>query len=156
MDLNSYKFEAEWNKFEFVTHVLASSAKLVICSMAWLTHLPLADLRCRSKEPDLGTLTYWISRLQPLVYANVATVVALANRCGVEEEDARYAGTSVVMELGHGKARIWGLMGRGEEGLLKVDTSMEARQVLRWEKVNGEESGHSTTNEPEGKTQQGE
>ena len=45
--------------------------------------------------------------------------------------EARYAGTSTVMLLGKGRARIWGLMGRAEEGVLRVDTASEPRWELR-------------------------
>lgn len=36
MDLNPYKFEAPFNKFEFSGHCLKENTKLIICPMAWL------------------------------------------------------------------------------------------------------------------------
>ena len=140
MDLNPYRFQAEGNQFEFVTHVMSSSADLVTCSMAWLTHLPTADLISKHKEPDYQTLTYWLLRLQPLIDADKERVVVLANRCGEEEGDARYAGTAAVMGLGNGKAKLWGIMGRGENGLLSVDTGSEAGWNLTVDRVGKEDA----------------
>ena len=97
--------------------------KLVICSMAWLTNIPPLELADKAKEPDLATLGYWIERLSPLVEkAAEEVVVVIGNRCGEEEGEARYAGTSCVMGVGKGKLRLWGLMGRAEEGVCIVDT----------------------------------
>ncbi|MCJ1476862.1 Carbon-nitrogen hydrolase [Lambiella insularis] len=99
-------------------------------------------------RPDGATLRYWVERLRPLVRAEREVVVVLANRCGVEagggkggEEglgeggdgqgggvgtaEARYAGSSTVMCVGRGRVRLWGIMGRGEEGVLRVDTETE-------------------------------
>ena len=78
-------------------------------------------------------------------------IVIIANRCGEEEgfgeggEVARYAGTSVVLGFGgdgkgkgqEEKVKVWGVMGRGEEGLLRVDTAVEARWIVRLEGGGG-------------------
>ena len=42
---------------------------------------------------------------------------------------AHYAGTSAVFTLGHGKIHIWGLLGRGEEGVLVADTETKAENI---------------------------
>ena len=142
MDLNSKNFHADHSVFEFVSHILSSSAGIVIVSMAWLTHLSVESLTSSQMDPDLGTLGYWLMRLKPLTEAAKETTVVLANRCGIEEGDARYAGTSCVLALGNGKVRLWGALGRGEEGLLKVDTSTYPKWTVR-----GQEEGEEKIEE---------
>ena len=65
-------------------------------------------------------------------------MVVVANRCGEEERDARYAGTSWVGRVGWGKAEIWEIAGRGEERLVVVDTD----EPVKWAvKLGGMEEG---------------
>ncbi|MCJ1322656.1 hypothetical protein MMC15_008005 [Xylographa vitiligo] len=82
--------------------------------------------RRRRREPDADTQAYWVARLEPLVRGREDVVVVCANRCGVEggrgEGEACYAGSSVVLCVGGGRARVGGGLGRGEEGVLRVDT----------------------------------
>ncbi|ODQ77612.1 hypothetical protein BABINDRAFT_54011 [Babjeviella inositovora NRRL Y-12698] len=37
MDLNPYKFEAPFNKFEFASHAFSTDSSLILCPMAWLS-----------------------------------------------------------------------------------------------------------------------
>ncbi|TFB01952.1 Protein Amidase [Trichoderma ghanense] len=133
MDLNPYKFEAPWNKFEFGQHVLDSGARLVIVSMAWLTNENPQEFTSTPLEPDSMTLLYWVSRLEPLIRAdsNQEVIVVFANRCGVEG-DATYAGTSTVVGIQSGEIWVYGIMGRGETGLLVVDTDSEPYAKLAY------------------------
>ncbi|TGO68921.1 hypothetical protein BOTNAR_0018g00440 [Botryotinia narcissicola] len=94
MDLNPYKFETPWSTCEFACYVLQKKANLVILSMAWLT------------------------RQDQLPYE---IIVILANRCGTEGE-ATYAGTSTVLGIKDDEVNVYGILGRGEEKLLIVDT----------------------------------
>lgn len=92
----------------------------------------------------MGTLGYWCSRLQPLIDHEREVVVVVANRCGEEEPDARYAGTSWIGRIGRGKIEAWGLLGRGEESVLVADTEKEPWWTLRARQkeeneVNGDE-----------------
>ena len=48
---------------------------------------------------------------------------------GIVSRSAHYAGTSVVMTLGKGKVRLWGIMGRGVEGVLVADTDAKEKAV---------------------------
>lgn len=73
----------------------------------------------------MRTLSYWCSRLQPLVDHEREVVVVIANRCGEEEPDARYAGTSWIGKIGGGKIHAWGVLGRGEESVFAADTEKE-------------------------------
>lgn len=90
MDLNPYKFEAPFNKFEFSMSSYSQRAKLLICPMAWLNpsspsildneefdksdKLELAqELESELKEnldsaeASWSTINYWILRFS-LIY----------------------------------------------------------------------------------------
>jgi protein N-terminal amidase len=72
----------------------------------------------------MDTLSYWLARLKPLIQADDPreVIVVLANRTGVED-DAVYAGTTIVLGIGSGDVKIYGVLGRGEQDLLEADTS---------------------------------
>lgn len=118
-----YKFEAPWHAYEFAFHVLQVKANLVILSMAWLTQHPESVFSHLPQKPDMETLTYWVQRLEPIIRADQdgEIIVILANRCGVEG-DAVYAGTSTVLGIKHGEVSVYGLLGRGVQELLVVNT----------------------------------
>ncbi len=92
-------------------------------SSAWLTNDEQTAFLSRSDAPDLSTLSYWLKRLEPVIKADNSeeTIVVFANRCGTEDE-ATYAGTSTVMGIKDGEVSIYGMLGRGIEELLVVDT----------------------------------
>ena len=137
MDINPYKFEAPWTAYEFANHARESKARLVIVSMAWLTRLSHEEVMDNASEPDMQTVAYWLERFQPLLGPKGSkdeVVIVCANRTGEEGVDerigeVRYAGSSCVMGLTNGEGgsegnvRIWDVLGRGESGLLIVDTS---------------------------------
>ena len=141
MDINPYKFEAPWTLFEFANHARETDARLVIVSMAWLTHMGHEDLQKAPMAPDLGTVGYWVGRFLPLFGPSGSedeTVLVLANRTGEEGlaariGEVRYAGSSCVMALKKeqgelaGHVRIWDILGRAQEDLLIVDTDHEAK-----------------------------
>ncbi len=60
----------------------------------------------------------------------VAEVESMAPSVGIVADEAKYAGSSCIMKLGRGKAQIWGLAGRGEERLLRVDTMTDPIGLL--------------------------
>ncbi|KAK3902613.1 carbon-nitrogen hydrolase [Staphylotrichum tortipilum] len=124
MDVNPYKFEAPWTAYEFAFHILKVHANLVILSTAWLTNDERVGFLSRPDAPDLSTLTYWVSRLTPVIRTESAdeTIVVFANRCGTEDE-ATYAGTSTVLGIKNGEVSVYGILGRGVEDLLVVDTA---------------------------------
>ncbi|KFZ01427.1 hypothetical protein V501_10003 [Pseudogymnoascus sp. VKM F-4519 (FW-2642)] len=123
MDLNPYKFESAWNAWEFAYHIVHVEAQVAIVSMAWLTREEAGPYGEHPKEPDMETLAYWVARLEPLVRREQEgeIIVVLANRTGVEG-DAVYAGTSTVLGIEGGEVRLYGVLGRGVEDLLVVDT----------------------------------
>ncbi|KAI8714385.1 CN hydrolase domain-containing protein [Fusarium sp. LHS14.1] len=124
MDINPYKFEAPWHAFEFAFHILEVESNLVIVSMAWMTREEPRFFTRMPNEPDMETLTYWVTRLEPLIRSDNEDeiVVVFCNRSGNEDE-AMYAGTSAVIGIHEGEVKVYGLLGRGEKELLVVDTS---------------------------------
>lgn len=131
MDINPYKFEAPWSAWEFAYHILHKQANLVILSMAWLTHEDVRSFSRWPKEPDMETLSYWLSRLEPVIRAETEgeIIVVLANRTGVED-DVVYAGTSCVLGINGGEVKVYGILGRGEKELLVVDTNRRPKAKL--------------------------
>ncbi|KAM0275778.1 hypothetical protein ACHAQH_007401 [Verticillium albo-atrum] len=123
MDLNPYKFQAPWHAFEFAFHVLEYSSNFVIVSMAWMTREDSRMFSRMPNEPDMETLTYWVTRLEPLIRSenDEEIIVVFCNRTGTEDE-AVYAGTSAVVGIHDGEVKVYGLLGRGEKELLVVDT----------------------------------
>lgn len=124
MDLNPYKFLAPFDKYEFAHHVLSSKADLVILPMAWRTSQPAESLIERAQVPDADTVAYWVQRLQPVIDqggdCGREVTVVINNRVG-SEDDANYAGTSVVLGIRKGNVKVYGCLGRGTEDLLIVD-----------------------------------
>lgn len=132
MDLNPHQFTAPWTLYELASYSLNSSAQLLVLSMAWLTHKTSSELLESPGDPDLETLSYWIERMVPLVKNHECEiVVVVANRCGEEPIDTRYAGTSWIGRVGFGKVKIWDTAGKAEEKLLLIDTDQDPKYELR-------------------------
>ncbi|KAK3326466.1 carbon-nitrogen hydrolase [Apodospora peruviana] len=123
MDLNPYKFEAQWDAFEFGFHAVAAEANVVVLTMAWNTEQDTRLFSRRPTEPDLQTLVYWVQRLEPLIRAEREgeVIVVCCNRTG-SEDDVMYAGTSAVIGILAGEVYVYGVLGRGVKELLVVDT----------------------------------
>ncbi|GKT58776.1 N-terminal amidase [Colletotrichum tofieldiae] len=121
MDL---KFEAPWHEFEFAFHILECESNVVVLSMAWMTREDGRMFSRMPNEPDMDTLTYWVTRLEPLIRSENGdeVIVIFCNRTGIED-DAVYAGTSAVIGIQDGEVKIYGLLGRGQKDLLVVDTN---------------------------------
>ncbi|EJC98131.1 hydrolase [Fomitiporia mediterranea MF3/22] len=93
---------------------------------AWLDSKEVTDSKW-----DLQTLNYWIARLRPLwdtehesnsrssEAEGKETIVVICNRCGVDNADTLFAGTSAVLRLreGTGDPEVVGVMGRREESV---------------------------------------
>ena len=144
MDINPYQFEAPWDKYEFATNIVDNDAKCVVMSMAWLTSLPAEEMAMLPDQPALETVSYWLQRFSPLIEASKASgeniTVVFCNRVGNEKnetselvtkagqviplgESVNYAGSSCVMRFSGGEVSILDMMGKGEEGLLVIDTN---------------------------------
>lgn len=161
MDINPYRFEADWRHYEFATHMLRNNCRLVILSMAWLTRLTPEETQLQPGRPDMETVAYWLERFWPFVDSAPADpiVVIFANRCGSEGsvtgsklmdhgetidlgDRVAYAGSSCIMRFQSGGVKLWehfagpskgdvGMLGKGEEGLLVVDTNQAAGFLLQ-------------------------
>lgn len=92
-------------------------------SMAWQTHHDPNVFGLNPAEPDLETLVYWVQRLEPLICADTEeeVIVVFCNRAGSEEE-VTYTGTSAVIGIKRGEVLVYGVLGRGVNDLLIVDT----------------------------------
>lgn len=91
--------------------------------MAWITREDQQTFLQAPEKPDLETLTYWVSRMDPLLrrHGRSEVIVVFCNRSGVENE-ATYAGTTAVIGIQDGVIRVYGLLGRSDERVLVVDT----------------------------------
>jgi len=148
MDINPYKFEAAWDAWEFAYHVIHIQANLVILSMAWLTREPAETFLVNPSEPDMETLSYWIARMEPLIRREEKDeiIVIFANRTGTED-DAVYAGTTCVLGIKDGEVRVYGLLSRGENELLVVDTSQPPKAKLVTQKSKNYEAARHDQND---------
>lgn len=125
MDLNPKHFTEPFDKYEFANHVLSSQSDLVVMPMAWLTLEPAESIVEHAQAPDGDTLAYWIQRLQPILDHGSSslsgeTIFVACNRMGTER-DAVFAGTSAVIGISQGNAKVYGCLGRGTEDLLVCD-----------------------------------
>lgn len=66
-----YKFQAPWHVFEFSFHILEIESNLVIVSMAWMTREDPRRFTRMPNEPDMETLTYWVTRLKLLIRSDI-------------------------------------------------------------------------------------
>lgn len=132
-----YKFESAWDDYEFSHHVIDTKSRLVVLTMAWSTDEPRDTFlpQAPPEQPDMDTLLHWINRLQPILQIDAddqETTIVLCNRCGLEN-DATYVGTTTVLGIRRGEVLLHGILGRGEEELLVVDTALPppAKLLLR-------------------------
>ncbi|RIB16581.1 carbon-nitrogen hydrolase [Gigaspora rosea] len=129
MDLNPYKFEAEFTAYEFARFHLRQQSEIILCSMAWLSG-------------GVNTVDYWCYRLLPLyddTYANGeksssdiqnldATrnrniIFVASNRTGTEN-DATFCGNSCVVSISPRKQiRKLRTLNDHEETVMVVDVS---------------------------------
>lgn len=123
--------ETAFHLFEFAFHILDIRANLVIVTMAWQTNQSLNEFESQASEPDLQTLSYWITRLEPLIQAETRDeiVVVFCNRRGTEG-GMIYAGTSAVLGINEGEVFVYGLLGCGKSELLVVDTNESSIAML--------------------------
>ncbi|KAK5167564.1 uncharacterized protein LTR77_007263 [Saxophila tyrrhenica] len=156
MDINPYRFMSPWTDYEFASTMLSHDVRLVVLSMAWLTHRLPQEIEGDPATPDMETVGYWRHRFAPFIAASLDKdiVVVFANRCGIEgnrvgsvhvengmeiEEGDRvcYAGSSCVMKFQAGGVRMYergegvAILGKGEEGVLFVDTEQAAKYSLQ-------------------------
>lgn len=120
--------------------------------MAWNSLTDPIAFHEHPEEPDMETITYWLTRLMPLVDTKDKdeVIVVFANRTGWEGS-ATYVGTSTVVGIQNGEIRVYGMLGRGEKKLLVVDTDKPPFARLRFGPRPKPESGEPP-NSNDGKT----
>jgi protein N-terminal amidase len=109
MDINPKQFKAPFDSFEFAHFHLQHHSDILFLSMAWLAS---------GNGDSMSLIRYWLARLQPLIMNPSRSVkVFICNRVG-RENDTVFAGTSCVLEVGFGNARLLGHL-QAEEGILQ-------------------------------------
>jgi hypothetical protein len=119
-------------------------ANLVIVTMAWMTGED-GDVYFRHpQEPDMHTLAYWVSRLEPVVRSenDDEIIVVFCNRTGTED-DAVYTGTSAVVGIKDGEVKLYGILGRCSKELLVVDTNTDLLGILAYRPTERAAAGKS-------------
>lgn len=98
MDINPDDFSAPFEAFEFANFCLQQQSDLVLLTCAWCDFEP-------PEAPTLPTLSYWATRLSPLVHALQSGALAkrdvfflASNRIG-EENGTFFVGASCAMAL---------------------------------------------------------
>ena len=69
MDINPREFEAPWEAYELATAAKAHASSLVLFASAWTNNHPDDDPATVAPVDPRGVMTYWLSRLAPLVGA---------------------------------------------------------------------------------------
>ncbi|KAI9344322.1 carbon-nitrogen hydrolase [Obelidium mucronatum] len=120
MDINPWRFQNPFERFEYATFHVESQADLITGSMAWV----LSDNEKKpqdSKLPLVGTLNYWATRMNPIIRAKQKRVImAVCNRTG-GENGTNFCGSSCVLEFLDGGASLLGACGYAEETVLVVE-----------------------------------
>ena len=122
MDINPREFEAPWEAYELATAAKAHASSLVLFASAWTNNHPDDDPATVAPVDPRGVMTYWLSRLAPLVGAPNAVHFVCANRVG-EERGITFTGCSCVMSLR--EPRLVGALGATQEGLLLSEVDAE-------------------------------
>ncbi|PBP24153.1 carbon-nitrogen hydrolase, partial [Diplocarpon rosae] len=117
-------FKAAWNAWEFARYVLHHQVNLIILSMACMTCDCARSFSRTPKEPYMKTLSYWLTRLEPVTRkeGEDEMIAVFANGAGTEE-NAVHAGTSAVRGVQAGEVKVYRILGRGDRELLVVNTS---------------------------------
>jgi protein N-terminal amidase len=97
MDINPYKFKADFRDYEFATFHLRENTEVILCSMSWLKSEANGD----EKDSIHSTIKYWAMRLLPLYYnakEGRSTIFVACNRIGIER-GSEFAGGSCVLDI---------------------------------------------------------
>jgi hypothetical protein len=99
--------------------------------MSWTTDEDARSYSRFPNEPDIEVLRYWLSPLWGLIETETEDeiICVFANRTGTDK-GAVYAGTSAVLGIKAGEVLVYGVLGRGENKLLIVDTNEPASGML--------------------------
>lgn len=103
MDLNPFRFQTPWERFEFASFCRDNSVDVVVLSMAWLSNKAETEVEAQkeekqaqaeSMEPNFDTINYWAMRCEPLwkqdsedTSNKKRTILVAANRTGTERSE---------------------------------------------------------------------
>ena len=121
MDFNNYRFQSDFNEFEYANYQLNQSTQLISASMAWLLSPNDGDedeYTQNDDKPRMDTLNYWVLRLKPLLQSKNRVIIAISNRTGNDFKTTRFCGSSAVIEFNDGQAVLHGALGWNEERVL--------------------------------------
>ncbi|KAI8984682.1 hypothetical protein BDF20DRAFT_816461 [Mycotypha africana] len=113
MDINPYRFEANFRDFEFANYHLKENTNLILCSMSWLKS---------DSNPD-STIKYWATRMLPLYQDSEDgrhTIFVACNRTGSERQST-FAGSSCVLDISNESITILNRLGSEDIGIMTVD-----------------------------------
>ena len=96
MDINTYEFEAPWEKMEFATFCYEKKVDLIIFPTAWTDHNPDKQ----DNESIMEMINYWGARMEPFLKKRINKNIYLlaADRIGKEKETT-FVGCSCVIKL---------------------------------------------------------
>ncbi|KAI7897538.1 carbon-nitrogen hydrolase, partial [Cokeromyces recurvatus] len=117
MDLNPYKFKANFYDYEFANYHLNQDTEIILCSMAWLKSKEDNDMNNYSIA---NTVKYWASRLLPLMKTKKHVIFVACNRTG-SERGSEFAGLSCVMDISNEKIFILDTMKSNTIGVMIVE-----------------------------------
>lgn len=117
---NPKDFIAPFDAFEFGTFAKEQKADIVLCSMNWLASENPQSEASSASSSDGGwsevteVLSYWATRLSPLVGSN--TLFVGCNRVGTEK-GITFTGSSCVIRMSD-RPSVIDYLGKSEEGVL--------------------------------------
>ncbi|KAI9480258.1 MAG: hypothetical protein EXX96DRAFT_594629 [Benjaminiella poitrasii] len=121
MDLNPYKFKANFYDYEFAKYHLEQNTEIILCSMAWLKNKE--DIYNTNHKVS-NTVKYWAARLLPLhrdvKYTKRHTIFVGCNRTGLER-GSEFAGLSCVMDISYENILILDNMKSDTIGVMVVE-----------------------------------
>ena len=121
MDINPYRFKAPYTAFEWARGAEEAEADVLCFSSAWCDRSPEDPPSYAPPPVDAEeTRAYWASRLHPLAVGDRTVHFVAADRVG-KEGQSTFCGSSCVMRLGGGEARVVAALGATEEAVLVAE-----------------------------------
>ncbi|KAJ6070200.1 hypothetical protein N7467_010319 [Penicillium canescens] len=162
MDINPYKFEAPFDKWEFASRVLDSKSQLVILSMAWTSMLSPEELEDLKDKPDMDTFNYWLQRFWPLIKRKMQhevdldggeapdspkrIIIVFANRSGEDppadetKPPVQYVGSSTILAITQRPEKDADAGSGASESETEDDLPFDVK-ILCWDMLGAREEG---------------
>lgn len=162
MDINPYKFEAPFDKWEFASRVLDAKSQLVILSMAWTSMLSAEELEDLKDRPDMDTFNYWLQRFWPLIKRKMQhevdldggvapdspkrIIIVFANRSGEDppadetKPPVQYVGSSTILAITQRPEKDADAGSGASESETENDLPFDVK-ILCWDMLGAREEG---------------